>query len=86
MIQPIMNPPAPVSSNDINDEGRENQPDSDADYSGNWRGTFSGTDTGTWQATVDSSGSVDGTGYSNDLRTNFSLDGYVGNNNTIFLK
>ncbi len=49
-------------------------------YDGNWKGTFSGTENGMWGVTIDSNGSIYGTGCSNDLSGAFTLKGKVNNN------
>ena len=48
-------------------------------FEGNWSGTFTGNDNGTWTVSINDNGTVSGSGRSNVLNSNFTIDGRVNN-------
>lgn len=51
-------------------------------FSGSYAGTFSGGDSGTWNVTISSNGAISGSGFSNNLRSAFSVSGALGTDGT----
>lgn len=52
-------------------------------YAGEYSGSFSGGDSGTWNVTLLADGSVSGSGFSNNLRSSFAVNGRVGTDGTL---
>ena len=52
-------------------------------YAGEYSGSFSGGDSGTWNVTLLADGSISGSGFSNNLRGSFAVNGRVGTDGTL---
>ena len=52
-------------------------------YSGQYSGSFRGGDSGTWNVTLLPDGSIIGSGFSNNLRGSFAVNGRVGTDGTL---